>query len=388
MSDTLQQEIIDLAQRLVRIPSPDGCATFDPVIEAVGEWLDRNGLPWERLVDEEDRGVGVFLTMDSGLPGLSTCLDAPIDTATVSHEKEWQFNPFDGVIDEGRMHGRGAADCKIAVSIFCHLARELAACSLVRQGRLHVLFDADEHSGRFGGIRSVVEQHKIPLDFVAIGYPGNDAVCYGARGFYRVTITCFGNEGHSGGKRPQGQNPLTKAAQIAVGLSAIQLPAESDPDFAFGPRLSVTQIKGGDSFSTIPATAELKVDVRLTPGFTASDARRLIKQVVDDVDADMPGKAASEMSEVESRPAYKLDADCQPACILLDSARAEFGPKMGFKVCGPGNIGNYLAQQEIPSVCGFGVSFTNAHGKDESIDLSTISGVYRAYLNAVRRWHE
>jgi succinyl-diaminopimelate desuccinylase len=48
---------------------------------------------------------------------------------------------------------------EIAVAIFSHLAAELARTPEQLHGRLLVLFDADEHTGGFGGARAFLAKH-------------------------------------------------------------------------------------------------------------------------------------------------------------------------------------------------------------------------------------
>jgi hypothetical protein len=49
---------------------------------------------------------------------------------------------------------RGAADSKIAA----HIAAELVSSTEQLNGRLLVLFDADEHTGRFAGARAFLDR--------------------------------------------------------------------------------------------------------------------------------------------------------------------------------------------------------------------------------------
>jgi acetylornithine deacetylase/succinyl-diaminopimelate desuccinylase-like protein len=56
-----------------------------------------------------------------------------------------------------------------------------------------VLFDGDEHAGRFAGVKTFV-RHYPDIDGVMIGCPGNHGVVVGARGFHRAAITLHGME--------------------------------------------------------------------------------------------------------------------------------------------------------------------------------------------------
>jgi succinyl-diaminopimelate desuccinylase len=285
------------------------------------------------------------------------------------------------------MYGRGVADAKVAVSLFCHLARELKRSKALTSGALHVLLDGDEHTGRFGGVRAYIEGIPARPDFVAVGYPGNWGVKIGARGFYRTKLSTFGQEAHSGARTDTtSQNAIVKMAHLIRFLSETPLPSEPDTDFAFGPKMSVTSIVGGNGYSQIPGQCEANLDVRLTPAFTAHDAQRLIEAALTQVDAAMPTSRSSMHDQDSTWPPYRLDPNSSFVSALQAAAEAAFKKEIHTVVVGPSNIGNYLASLGIPATCGFGVSYDHQHAADEYIEISTIAPVFETYYRAAVAW--
>jgi succinyl-diaminopimelate desuccinylase len=216
-----------------------------------------------------------------------------------------------------------------------------------------------------------------------IGYPGNDRVIAGARGFYRATITVHGIGGHSGGRTSLTQNAVHKAALLVDEIDQATLPDSNDPDFPLRPSIAATRIDGGSSFSMIPDTCAVDVDVRLTPQFTAADARALLADAIEQVDAARPGTAAAAMHEEETWPAYRLPPDSPVASALLAAAREHHDPHTELAVCGPSNIGNLFAAHGIPATCGFGASYRNLHAPNEAVELRTLASAFRVYRRAI-----
>lgn len=311
-----------------------------------------------------------------------------MDTAPVGRIERWLHDPFAGTIDAGRLYGRGAADSKAAVAIFCHLAQDLKRSGLIQRGALHLLLDGDEHTGSFGGAKAFVEKTGGRVSFIAIGYPGNQKIAIGARGFFRATLRTFGDEIHSGSASGEAQSAILKMSKLVEGLALQRFPPEEDPDFHFGPSLNVTEIRGGDGFSQIPGVCRANVDVRLTPGFGAEEARRCIEQCLRAVDHESPGCEATVAEERESWPPYRLCRDLPALRILQQSAEQAFSRPVRLAVSRMSNIGNYLAACGIPATCGLGVTYENVHAPDEFIELDTILPTYFAYREAVRRWLE
>jgi succinyl-diaminopimelate desuccinylase len=95
-------------------------------------------------------------------------LNACLDTAPFGDLASWMRRPTSGDIARGVLFGRGAADSKTGAAIFAHLGIEFAAGGSALAGRLLILFDAAEHTGRFGGARQFLETYK-PIDGVMIG---------------------------------------------------------------------------------------------------------------------------------------------------------------------------------------------------------------------------
>ena len=189
--------IVELASRLVATPSCAGIDPPQPVLSLVQSWLAENGLAPRLLDDPSGKPVAVLVEIAGAAPGPVLCLDACIDTAPAGDPGQWSAPPFSGAVRDGRLLGRGAADSKAGVAILAHVARHFAKSGLPR-GALHVLFDADEHTGRFGGVRAYLDAAGRPPDAASLGYPGNAGVVAGSRGFLRARLRFSGVAAHSG----------------------------------------------------------------------------------------------------------------------------------------------------------------------------------------------
>lgn len=110
-------------------------------------------------------------------------LDACLDTAPFGDETVWTYPPTSGEIVDGWLHGRGSADSKTGAAIFAHVVARLRQSADEWAGSVVLLFDADEHTGAFGGAKAFFEGDPGPrTDGVMIGYPGLDHVVTGGRG--------------------------------------------------------------------------------------------------------------------------------------------------------------------------------------------------------------
>ena len=379
MSSAPLDSIVALASRLVTTPSCAGIDSPEAVLGVAQTWLQDNGLAPRLLNDGEGRAVAVLVEIAGAAPGPVLCLDACIDTAPAGDPGQWHAPPFSGAVRGGRLLGRGAADSKAGVAILAHVARHFAKAGLPR-GALHVLFDADEHTGRFGGVRAYLDAVGRPPDAASLGYPGNEGVVAGSRGFLRARLRFAGIAAHSGDAERRGVNALTKAAAFALKLAEPVFPDRPDAAFPFGPAATVTHIEGGQGFSVVPDLAIVHVDIRLTRTFDAAAATCWLESIVRAVDAE----AGIEI--VDSWPAYVVPRDDRLVQSFKEAAGAAFGRLFAADVCGPSNIGNLLAARGVPTVCAPGVSFGNMHAADEWAEVASIGPVYAMYCEAALRF--
>jgi len=375
--------IVRLASQLVAIPSRAGIDPTEPILNAAAAWLTQHALPPTWLHNVQGRPVALLVRIDAPEPGPAICLNACIDTAPFGDESRWRLSPSAGLVDGGKLWGRGAADSKMGVAILSHVAQFLATTAALTRGTVYVLFDADEHTGEFGGVKAFLKQAAPRPRGAALGYPGDDSLTIGSRGFLRVRIHVSGQAGHSGAVSDRGMNAISKAAALVSAIDSQPPPRGADNLFTFGSCATVTRIEGGEGFSQIPDRVTCHLDIRLTPGFDHDAARAWLDAIIADIDARLPSPAVTRTEPVEHWPPYAVAPDHPLAAAFLQASRQAFGRALPPLVCGPSNIGNYLAAHGVPTVCAPGVAYANIHGTDECADLSTVSGVYSMYCAAV-----
>jgi succinyl-diaminopimelate desuccinylase len=383
--------IVALVQALVRTPSRAGEDDLAVVARCIEQWFVARGLAHRVLRSASGAPLGLYAEVHGARPGRWTVLDATLDTAGFGELESWRHPPTSARVEDGWLHGRGSADSKAGVALFAHLLQELAAARSALAGRIGVLFDCDEHSGRFGGARAFFDQPfdgALPRpDGVLIGYPGIDAIVNGCRGFLRARLRVHGVAAHSGAVHERGVNAVARAAVLCQALQAMPLP-DADAAFALPPQLTVTGVRGGgEGFSQVPDACELRIDMRLTPAFDAAAARAAVQRVLQPVDASRGEATATQVEWIDGWPAYQVPVTHPLVDAMQRATHAEFGAARPAQIVGPSNIGNYLASLGVPALCGFGVVGEGIHAANERIALDTLAPVYRVYRDALRWLH-
>lgn len=191
MLDELSARILEVTRELVRIPSQGGIDDPSPICKALMARLAEAGLSG-RILMSGSRPVGVVAEIEGAHPGPAYALNAVVDTAPVGNVQRWSAAPFSADLRGNRLIGRGTGDSKVAASVFIEVGRALVSKRDAMHGRAVLFFDASEHQGDFAGMRSFLEAYGSGdkrVQGMIIGYPGNESLQIGSRGFHRSRWT-------------------------------------------------------------------------------------------------------------------------------------------------------------------------------------------------------
>jgi succinyl-diaminopimelate desuccinylase len=126
------------------------------------------------------------------------------DVVPGGNTQKWHNPPFEPLLRDGKLYGRGAADMKGSLAAMIVAAERFVGQHPVHQGRLAFLITSDEESSAENGTVKVVEtfmaRHER-LDYCLVGEPSShqhvgDIVKNGRRGSITANLTVHGIQGH------------------------------------------------------------------------------------------------------------------------------------------------------------------------------------------------
>ncbi|MEV4681688.1 dipeptidase [Streptomyces kurssanovii] len=221
----------DLAEWL-RIPSVSAQPEHDGDVRRSAEWLaaklSGTGFPVAEIWPTPG-APAVYAEWPSGDPDAPTVLVyGHHDVQPAAREDGWHTDPFEPLVADGRMYGRGAADDKGQVffhtlGVRAHLAATGRTAPAVN---LKLLIEGEEESGS-PHFRALVEQRaqRLAADAVIVSDTGmwsetTPTVCTGMRGLADCEITLHGPDQdiHSGSFGGAVPNPATVAARLVAAL--------------------------------------------------------------------------------------------------------------------------------------------------------------------------
>jgi acetylornithine deacetylase/succinyl-diaminopimelate desuccinylase-like protein len=298
-------------------------------------------------------------------------------------EKEgWEVPPFEGVIKDGYLYGRGALDCKSLGII------EMMALLILKREKISLKRDliffatADEETGGRWGVQWAMEN--LPV-LTAVEYAFNEGghimlnqkgtpdryeISSGQKVILQIKLKIKGTPGHASMPRPD--NPNVKLVHALEKITKWETPYDilpmvreyfskmapkqppyerdffediekglSDPSFSvwltsnpiynamLRNTISLTVLQGGSKANVIPSESTATLDCRLIPGtnkeeFLKEVKRRLGEEIEVEIIAESeslpPSSLDTDLYRAIQKLASEKNADCPVVPLLLPGA--------------------------------------------------------------------
>jgi acetylornithine deacetylase/succinyl-diaminopimelate desuccinylase-like protein len=188
--DGFQGELVGFAQELLRTHSPSGDESKAATV--VVDQMRALGFD-EASTDELGNVVGVLRGVEEG-PTLM--LASHMDTVGTGNLSTWTESPFSGRIENGRLHGLGASDCKGGLAAQVFAAGLIKRSLLPLRGNLVVAATVLEENGISIGMRGLLshtlkDMGLVP-NYAVLGEPTDLGLYYGHDGRAEMEITVRG----------------------------------------------------------------------------------------------------------------------------------------------------------------------------------------------------
>jgi acetylornithine deacetylase len=344
---------------------------------AVGRW------------DRHDNVVGGHKPRE--LQGRSLIINGHIDVVPVGAEELWSSPPFEPVVRDGRLYGRGAGDMKAGI------AATITAFAVLQQ------LDRQPAAPVF--LQSVVEEectgngalaclHRgFRADAAVIPEPFAHTILQAQVGVLWLTVEVLGRPAHVMAAR-SGINAIEAAFALFQGLKAMEEEwnARRHPAFGDHPRpinINLGKIRGGEWTSSVPTRCVMDIRVGFYPGMSVEQAKQAVESRLRDT-----ARGDARLKEVHYQIGY---AGLQAEPLLVDTGHPMIGVLGAAHERVFGSPAQLMASSattdarffnlygSIPATC-YGPEASDIHGIDESVSLASTLQVTKVLALFMARW--
>ncbi|CAP56646.1 ArgE/DapE family deacylase [Gluconacetobacter diazotrophicus] len=283
--DTLQ---VAFLRELVRVPSdnpPGDCAPHGRFaaerLETLGFVVERDVVPPDVLEQSGLRSATNLIIRQRFGNGYGPVVALNAHDDVVPPGGGWTHDPYAGVIEEGRLYGRGAAVSKSDFATFAFALRALNAHAEGLQGQVELHFTYDEETGGSAGPGRLLELGMTRPDYViSAGFTYGVMIAH--KGSLQLDVTFTGKSAHSAWP-DTGCDAIQAACGVMVALYAHRDALAARPSIIPGigaPTLVIGTISGGVAANVVPEQATFRIERRIMPDEDADEVERELRDII------------------------------------------------------------------------------------------------------------
>ncbi|MGR0184548.1 acetylornithine deacetylase/succinyl-diaminopimelate desuccinylase family protein [Azospirillum aestuarii] len=389
-----RDDLVALTRDLIRIPTvnPPGDVYTD-CAEFLGRRLAGRGFAVEYVRAEGAPGdsdryprTNVIARIEGREPGPCVHFNGHIDVVPAG--QGWTVDPFEGVVKDGRVYGRGACDMKGGIAASIIAVEAILEEGIPFPGALEISGTVDEESGGYGGVGHLAKLgyfSRPRVDHVIIPEPLNvDRVCIGHRGVWWAEIETKGRVAH--GSMPFLGNCAVRhmgavlhriETELIPRLAAKRTAMPVVPEGARQSTLNINAIHGGQPEDhgglpspMVPDRCRMVIDRRYLIEEDPEEVRAEIVGILEDLRRERPG-FDYELREVLAFLPTLTDADA-PVVRAVGAAIETVLGRPAAQVVSPGTYDQkHIARVgHLKDCIAYGPGILDlAHQPDEYVDI-------------------
>jgi len=347
-----------------------GFKTLSPVQEtSVFEYMKRL-LAEHGIASEIHEVDGVYsLTASTGDGKPHICLSGHLDV--VEPEGQWSVtDPFNPVIEDGRLYGRGATDMKGAVAAQIKTLIDLHGDEDF-DGRATLMATGDEEIGGNRGTEALINDLEEEFDYALVGEPTDLNVQVGVRGVLWLNVRLRGEGIHASRAQLAELNVMEELPEALERLNSFESGHSYSGDLPT-PSFEVTKIDSTDAYNSVPGEVEIGIDTRYVPTQKPEEIRKEVEEA-------LRGIGCEYTVEIEKHPGkpYELESQKLRKAVRTGIEEATGEPPEEITEGGSSD-GRFFARRDTPFV-EVGTNQAAVHAENEYCDIERLRELRKSF---------
>ena len=360
----------ELIAELVRHESANPPGNERACAEYIHEWFDHHGIDSTLVTEPDETRPQVGARVGEGSPAL--VLNGHVDVVPAGDADAWTHDPYEPVLEDGRLYGRGSVDMKAGLALAMLTALEFAPAfdAGELEGSIVVHAAMGEETGD-PGTKTLLESG-FDGDYGIVLEPTLFRVATSAKGLGWYELTLPGEPAHAS-QPERGHNPIDDLRTVLERIEAYDEELrEREDDLVGQAYATVTEVvAGGDSNKAVfPEEALVTLDRRVLPGETLEDVDAEVDALVEDVreaGVDLEWRRTSTY-EAASIPVDSPLAETvrEHTAAVTDASTEPWGIRAST------DVRNFVNDAGVEAITWGPGNLEQAHTIDEYVDLADV----------------
>ena len=376
---------VKLTQSLISCPSVT--PTDAGVLQTLQDQLEEIGFRCTRMPFEETGTEAVdnlFASYGEGAPHL--CFGGHTDVVPVGNSASWTNDPFDAVIKDGNLYGRGTADMKSAIAAFTAAASNFIKTGDFK-GTISLLITNDEEGPAINGTQKVLEaitKNGEKIDSCIVGEPTcpaqlGEMIKIGRRGSLTTNISIIGIQGHVA--YPQWTlNPIDALTKVLSKIVDLNLDEGTD-DFPPS-NIEIVKIDADNTAdNVVPQSATAQINIRYNILQTEDGLMKLLQEMTDQ---ELTGTKYTSNIEFRNSAQPFLTKESDFTKKIKEAVDLVTGLDSEFSTTGGTSDARFF--KDYCEVAEFGLVGSTAHQVDEHVAVKDIENLAKIYEEIIKKY--
>lgn len=366
-------EVLDLAKKLIEFNTSNPPGNEGALAAFVCRFMENLGLQVSTYEVSAGRPVVVGV-LRGGREG-TIVFNGHSDVVPAG--AGWTTPPFEPIVREGHLHGRGSADMKGGLAAMLVAVAELTQVPSGERPTVQLHVCPDEEDTGSGAIY-LVERGLVKAAAAVFGEPTNLQVQIAHKGAVWMKAEFRGKSAHASVPN-QGVNAVYKATS-AIHRLLTQLQPRLDTrthKLLGGPSFNVGLIQGGTRVNTVPDRCEFAIDRRVLPGEDIAGCVEEMRSILG-ADSLRVEHVEEPMEIAETEEIVAVARGCVREITGHDRGIAGFPASTDARF--------YVNQAHVPSIILGPGSISTAHAADERVSVTELEQAVDIYFGIARRF--
>jgi acetylornithine deacetylase len=407
-ADALYDESVELLSELVRHPSTLGNEAsaqnyIAEVFADLGLMVDKFEIDINTIKDEQGfspvdwsykgKENVVAIHQPQRNTGRSLIFNGHMDVVPEGPADMWTDGPYEPVVRDGRLYGRGGGDMKAGIVSYTMAFKALQNMGLQPAAPVYLQSVIEEECTGNGALACLTRGYKA--DAAIIPEPFEQSLMIGQMGVMWFRVLVRGKPAHVL-DTSAGINAIEAAFELVQALKALEeqwnddeVRHESYEGAKHPVNFNLGVIQGGEWPSSVPTECSFKMRVGFFPGIKPAEIREVVLKTINEAAQNNPGMTKTPpVVEFIGFQAEGCTIDPEEAMMqmMADVHTRVTGRDPVFRSTTATTDARFFnLYGNIPATC-YGPEADSIHGIDESVGLESFKEVTRVLAVFLAEW--